>query len=242
MPYVPLARPPLDSRAGGRLPDANETPSSRAISMITVLSAMQVALCAVVLVLLRLNRRADASPSEAAERAGVNRQDVLFAKRNRILKLLADDSGCDYGACLKVGDLMSSMVTTIPPTETLAAVRDKMQRLKLRHLLVVNEADQLVGVLSDRDLSKSGGRTAQDVMTAEPMTVTPDMPISPAITTLITKHISSLPVVEAGKLVGVLTRTDLMLSLQCVLQALQRAGASQPPADAPTSAAEAVPA
>jgi CBS domain-containing protein len=112
----------------------------------------------------------------------------------------------------------------------------------LRHLLVVNEADQLVGVLSDRDLSKSGGRTAQDVMTAEPMTVTPDMPNSPAITTLITKHISSLPVVEAGKLVGVLTRTDLMLSLQCVLQALQRAGASQPPADAPTSAAEAVPA
>lgn len=208
--------------------------------MITVLSIFQIALCLLVLMLLRINRQAQAQLAEATERAGVNRQDVLFAKRNRILKLLADESGRDYGACLKVGDLMSSLVTTVPPTESVSAIGDKMSRLKLRHLLVVNETEQLVGVISDRDLNKAGCRTATDVMTANPMTVTPDLPISPAITTLITKHISSLPVVEDGKLVGVLTRTDLMLSLQCILQALQRAGATQLTADAQTPVGEGV--
>lgn len=200
--------------------------------MITVLSIFQIALCLAVLMLLRINRQQQAAAAQQAERASVNRQDVLFAKRNRILKLLADDIGQDYGACLKVGDLMSTLVTTVPPTDSIGAIREKMQSLKLRHLLVVGEGEQLVGVISDRDLNKPGCRTAADVMTANPMTVTPDVPISPAITTLITKHISSLPVVENGKLAGVLTRTDLMLSLQCILQALQRAGASQSTADA----------
>lgn len=203
--------------------------------MITVLSIFQIALCLVVLMLLRINRQAQAQLAEATERAAVNRQDVLFAKRNRILKLLADESGRDYGNSLKVGDLMSSLVTTVQPTESVSAIGDKMSRLKLRHLLVVNEAEQLVGVISDRDLNKPGCRTAADVMTADPMTVTPGMPISPAITTLITKHISSLPVVEGGKLVGVLTRTDLMLSLQCILQVLQRDGASQSTAELVTA-------
>jgi CBS domain-containing protein len=209
--------------------------------MIVILCLVQIALCVLVLTLLQFNKRAQARDAANAERSAVNRQDVLFAKRNRILKLLADDVGRDYGACLKVGDLMSTTVTTVPPTESLGAVRDKMQSLKLRHLLVVGESEQLVGVISDRDLNKTGCRTAQDVMTANPMTVTPDTPISPAITTLITKHISSLPVVENGKLAGVLTRTDLMLSLQCILQALQRAGATHSSADANPPQAETVP-
>lgn len=195
--------------------------------MITLLAVVQIALCVLVLVLIRFNRRAAVAQARDDERTATSRQDLLFAKRNRILKLLAEDTGADYAVGLKVGDLMSSFVSTVPPTETAAGVREQMQKLKLRHLLVVDEAGKLLGVVSDRDLNKSGCRTAEDLMTASPMTVSPEMLVSPAITTLITKHISSLPVVEGEKLVGVLTRTDLMLSLQCILQALQRASAGQ---------------
>jgi CBS domain-containing protein len=80
-------------------------------------------------------------------------------------------------------------------------------------------------------------------MTPNPMTVGPETPLSPAITTLITKHISSLPVVQSGKLIGVLTRSDLMLSLQCILQALQKASAAgAAPASKADKAKHAVPA
>ncbi len=208
--------------------------------MITFLALLQIALCGLVLILIRFNRRQAVAQAREEERNASSRQDLLFAKRNRILKLLAEDTGADYAVGLKVGDLMSSFVSTVPPTETVATVREQMQKLKLRHLLVVDSDERLVGVISDRDLNKPGCRTAQDLMTAQPMTVTPEMLVSPAITTLITKHISSLPVVEGHKLVGVLTRTDLMLSLQCILQALQRASAGHAAA-APTFDSEETP-
>ncbi len=192
--------------------------------MIVILSLVQIGLCALVLILIHLNRRQAVALAREEERNAITRQDLLFAKRNRILKLLAEDTGADYAVGLQVGDLMSGFVSTVQPEETIAGVCEQMQKLRLRHLLVVDEAERLVGVISDRDLNKTG-RTAQDIMTPEPMTVTPDTLVSPAITTLITKHISSLPVVADGKLVGVLTRTDLMLSLQCIMQALQRASA-----------------
>jgi CBS domain-containing protein len=192
--------------------------------MITVLSILQIGLCLLILFLLRMKREAEAELKLAEERDAITRQDLLFAKRNRILKLLAEDTGGDYGVGLKVGDLMSSFVSSVKAGESVQAVRERMEKLKLRHMLVVDAGGRLAGVISDRDLHKAG-HTAGELMTANPITVASDTPLIPAITTLITKHISSLPVVDAGQLVGVLTRTDLMLSLQCILQALQRAGA-----------------
>lgn len=55
-------------------------------------------------------------------------------------------------------------------------------------------------------------------MTSSPRTVAPNTPLSPAITLLIEKHISCLPVVEDERLCGVLTTTDLIITLQCTLQ------------------------
>lgn len=46
--------------------------------------------------------------------------------------------------------------------------------------------------------------------------------VSPAITLLVRRRISSLPVVAGEELVGVLTTTDLMMALQCALHALQK--------------------
>jgi len=50
------------------------------------------------------------------------------------------------------------------------------------------------------------------------LTATPDTPLNPAITFLLNENISCLPVVDDGRLCGVLTTTDLVLTLQCTLQ------------------------
>ena len=73
-------------------------------------------------------------------------------------------------------------------------------------------------------------------MTADPITVTPDSLINPAITQLVNRHISCLPVVEDGRLVGVLTTTDLMLTLQCTLQLLHRVAVEATDANDPAEA------
>ncbi|AFY64634.1 CBS domain-containing protein [Geitlerinema sp. PCC 7407] len=54
-------------------------------------------------------------------------------------------------------------------------------------------------------------RTVADVMTRDPITVQPDAPLKDAIQILADKRISGLPVVDqSGKLVGVISETDLM--------------------------------
>ena len=192
--------------------------------MITLLSVLQIACCVVALYLLRRQAWSQSPAIQGSSCNVAERQDALFAKRTKILQVLGEVTSGDFGAGLKVGDLMSSHLSTVSAAEPADVVRRHMAKMGLRHLLVVDRSEHLLGVISDRDLGKPG-KTAVDLMTANPMTVGPESPISPAITTLITKHISSLPVVSGGKLIGVLTRSDLMLSLQCILQVLQKASA-----------------
>ena len=77
---------------------------------------------------------------------------------------------------------------------------------------------ELVGVVSDRDLRQSRGATAQQLMSYPALSCAPDTPVSAAITYLMNENISCLPVVDGGRLCGVLTTTDLVLTLQCTLQ------------------------
>jgi CBS domain-containing protein len=53
-------------------------------------------------------------------------------------------------------------------------------------------------------------KTVADVMSRDPVTTTPDTPLTEVIKILAEKRISGLPVVEAGNLVGVISETDLM--------------------------------
>lgn len=67
----------------------------------------------------------------------------------------------------------------------------------------------------DQQLKKSLGMLVQDVMTSEPITVTPNTPISQAANLMLEKQINRLPVVdEASKLVGIITRGDLVRALR----------------------------
>ena len=66
-----------------------------------------------------------------------------------------------------------------------------------------------------QQLRKCLGLTVQDVMTPHPMTIAPDAPISQAADLMLTQRINRLPVVdETGKLIGIVTRNDLLRALQ----------------------------
>ena len=148
--------------------------------------------------------------------------DHRFTKRQEILRILTRDMKMLLESRMTVGQLMSRVVTVIPGSTRKDEMLDMMKGGKIRHLMVCRDRAELQGVISDRDVHQKEGDIAMDIMTANPITVSPDSPINPAVTQLIEKHISCLPVVEDGRLIGVLTTTDLMLALQCSLQVLHR--------------------
>ncbi|RMF21851.1 MAG: CBS domain-containing protein [Cyanobacteria bacterium J083] len=73
-----------------------------------------------------------------------------------------------------------------------------------------------------KELRKSLGVLVEDVMTAKPITISPDAPISKAAELMLNKRINRLPVVdETGKLIGIVTRDDLLKALRVELAATE---------------------
>jgi CBS domain-containing protein len=146
----------------------------------------------------------------------------FVAKRQQILRSLTSEMGRLLQSNIEVRHLMTKRVSTVLPSATIEELTEKMSELDVHHLLVCAKDRQLLGVISDRDLKKGKGKTARDIMTAQPLTVSPQALVRPAVTFMLDRHISSLPVVDEGKLVGILTTTDLIMALQCTMQVVQQ--------------------
>ncbi len=140
------------------------------------------------------------------------------AKRHQLLLLLSQDPTVLFRNQLAVRHVMTTELITAPPAATRQRIEELMLESHVRHMLVCGPGQQLLGVVSDRDLSSKPGRTAGELMSKQLKTVSSEALISPVITHLLQSGISSLPVVEDGRLCGILTTTDLILALQSVLQ------------------------
>jgi predicted transcriptional regulator len=69
-------------------------------------------------------------------------------------------------------------------------------------------------------------------MTANPITVTRESPVSTVITIMLAQQISCIPVVEDDRLLGIVTTSDVLMSLQCLLRLMDQISA--PTEEAPS--------
>ncbi|PPJ62726.1 CBS domain-containing protein [Cuspidothrix issatschenkoi] len=115
-------------------------------------------------------------------------------------------------------DLMSSPVRTIRPETTIA----EAQRILLRYghsgLSVVNNQDSLIGIISRRDLDIAlhhgfSHAPVKGYMTSNLKTITPDTSLPEIECLMVTYDIGRLPVLDDGRLVGIVTRTDILREL-----------------------------
>ena len=141
----------------------------------------------------------------------------LYAKRQRLWRALLTDSDLLLKNRIEVRHLMTRELTIVAPRARLAEMNELATSNRVHHLLVCDGGGCLLGVISDRDLRGSAGGTARQLMTPDPKCVSPNTTLSAAITCLIEEGISCLPVVDSRRLCGVLTTTDLVLTLQCAL-------------------------
>ena len=149
---------------------------------------------------------------------GLNEADLhnrMIAKHNQIRQLTAALSQRDH---ITVSDLMTSQLTAVSQETSISEIRELMGSNRTRHLLVQDENKLLIGIISDRDLTKRTRGRASDFMTRDPATVTPGCPISDAVALVLGKRVSCLPVVDGGHLRGVMTSTDLLVILECLLE------------------------
>jgi CBS domain-containing protein len=118
---------------------------------------------------------------------------------------------------LRVSDIMTTALVTGAPRDRVDTKLLDMKMASIRHLLVVDEKNKLVGVVSDRDVLMNLGTAKdktlylKDIMTKIVETVHQNDDAAEALGVMLDKKIGSLPVVGShGQLVGVVTETDFL--------------------------------
>jgi acetoin utilization protein AcuB len=142
---------------------------------------------------------------------------------------------------------MRAPVTTVGAATSVREAAALMRERGIRHLPVLDGRGRLVGIVTDRDLrqvvfdaavsgrlgeeaERLGELPVREVMTWGVVTVTPAADLRAAATLMRERRLGALPVVEGGRVVGILTEHDLFGALLALLRA--RVGHPEPAAGA----------
>jgi len=113
-----------------------------------------------------------------------------------------------------IGSMMSTQVTTVAPTLPVSQVIGMMYASKHLGFPVVDR-DALVGMITLADVNRTSpidreAMQVRDVMTRDPVTLPPTAPVIDALRIMSTRNIGRIPVVDGGKILGIVTRTDIL--------------------------------
>lgn len=125
-----------------------------------------------------------------------------------------------------VKEVMIRSVVTVTPEQTLRDAIELLQSKHIRHLPVVDDS-RLIGIVTDRDIKRATPSLLSGVdreeydrvldetkvtqlMTREPITVTPDSGLKAAVKIFIERKVGAIPVVVDGRLAGIVTEIDLL--------------------------------
>jgi acetoin utilization protein AcuB len=115
----------------------------------------------------------------------------------------------------------------VDENDSMKKAMDLLKENEIRHLPVLKDGEKLVGIVSERDIKQAAPSPAtaleireiyylldkvkvKQIMTRRPYTISSNAPIEEAALILREKKIGCLPVVDEGKLVGIITETDIL--------------------------------
>jgi IMP dehydrogenase/acetoin utilization protein AcuB len=136
---------------------------------------------------------------------------------------------------MNVSDIMTAKPATILQDDSLDAALELMDQVGCHHLPVLSSDGHLVGILSDRDCRKAlnlplirrdhwkdHGMTEQtsirSLMSPAPIVVEPSAPAEEAVRLMLVNRIGSLPVMRSETLIGIVTKSDILLAFMRLSQ------------------------
>jgi len=111
-----------------------------------------------------------------------------------------------------VADLMTKDVLTVEPSDTIGEAAEKMHAANVGAVVVVEDFARIVGIVTERDLMRAVASRARAAearvrqwMTADPITVEPDVSIDEAANIMFEHNFRHLPVVKDGRPLGIVS-------------------------------------
>jgi CBS domain-containing protein len=107
-------------------------------------------------------------------------------------------------------DIMTKDVITVGPAASVKELAKTLVRQQISGAPVMNKKGQIVGIVSEADIVANKGKQVKDIMSKKVSSIAEDTPVE-EIAALMTAHkISRLPVMRGQKLVGLVSRADIV--------------------------------
>ncbi|NLM04806.1 MAG: CBS domain-containing protein [Clostridiales bacterium] len=123
---------------------------------------------------------------------------------------------------MKVKDVMTSAVSYGRTDDTIDKIAKQMKDLDVGSIPICNNAQNVVGIATDRDIVTRAigdgidpSEKVEKIMSTEPISISPEAHVNEAADLMARYQIRRLPVVDNGKLVGVLSIGDLAVRNTC---------------------------
>ncbi len=159
-------------------------------------------------IMTRLGGGGHAGAGSASVKKSVMRPETI---KKTIISILSEEKQ----NTIHIGDIMSFPVISVTPDTPMREVREIMDREKIRGVMVIGEKGQIKGIIVLWDFKKitkerQWNSPVKAFMVRQVTTLSPETSPEKAAQTMIEKDVGHLPVVEDGKMIGIVTRTDIL--------------------------------
>jgi CBS domain-containing protein len=110
-------------------------------------------------------------------------------------------------------DIMTRDVITVNPTMTIKSLAMMLIKNQISGAPVANKVGKIVGVVSESDIVAKKGKDVKSIMSKKVISVGEETPVEEIARMMTTHHIKRLPVMNDGKVVGIVSRADIVSAI-----------------------------
>lgn len=110
-------------------------------------------------------------------------------------------------------DIMTRKVITIAPTASLKELAKVLTKNRISGAPVADKNGKILGVVSEADLVAKKGRQVKIIMSNKVISITEETPVEEIASLMTTHKIKRLPVLRGDKLVGIVSRADIVRAI-----------------------------
>ncbi len=111
---------------------------------------------------------------------------------------------------VRIDEIMSTNVLSVRPETPVSEVAELLSKHRISGVPVLDSDDVPVGIVSEIDVISRSGEIASDIMSHGVISVTEETPAEDIIEILGSRRVRRVPVIRNGKIVGIISRSDLV--------------------------------
>lgn len=111
---------------------------------------------------------------------------------------------------MNASEIMTTHVITVHDESSIGDAARLLARHRISGLPVVDRSGALIGIVTEHDLIAKQGETVAEIMSRGVISITPETNIEEVAHLLANRHIRRVPVLDGGRLVGIVSRSDLV--------------------------------